>query len=52
MPLGMPALGAPTGDLDMLCKQDPHFYRFAKLMERLAAGIGAGNFDDILGKRQ
>jgi len=39
------------GDMDMLCEQYPHFYRFAKLMEQLAEGIAAGNFDDVLGKR-
>jgi pantothenate kinase len=43
---------APPGDLDMLCAQYPHFYRFAKLMEQLAEGIAAANFGDILGKRQ
>jgi len=39
------------GDMDMLCEQYPHFYRFAKLMEQFAAAIAAGNFDDILGRR-
>jgi hypothetical protein len=43
---------AAPGDLDMLCAQYPHFYRFAKLMEQLAEGIAAGNFGDILGKRR
>jgi len=43
---------AAPGDMDMLCEQYPHFYRFAKLMEQLAEGIAAGNFDDVLGKRQ
>jgi hypothetical protein len=43
---------AAPGDLDMLCEQYPHFYRFAKVMEQFAAAIAAGNFDDILGKRQ
>jgi hypothetical protein len=38
------------GDMDMLCSQYPHFYRFAKLMEQLAEGIAAGHFDDVLGK--
>lgn len=38
------------GDMDILCSQYPHFYRFAKLMEQLAEGIAAGNFDDVLGK--
>ena len=38
------------GDMDMLCSQYPHFYRFAKLMEQLAEGIAAGDFDDVLGK--
>jgi hypothetical protein len=42
---------AAPGDMDMLCEQYPHFYRFAKLMEQFAKGIAAGNFDDILGKR-
>ena len=41
---------AAPGDMDMLCEQYPHFYRFAKLMEQLAEGIAAGNFDDILGR--
>jgi len=27
---------AAPGDMDMLCAQYPHFYRFAKLMEQLA----------------
>jgi pantothenate kinase len=40
------------GDMDTLCAQYPHFYRFAKLMEQLAEGIAAGNFDDVLGERQ
>jgi len=40
------------GDLDTLCEQYPHFYRFAKLMEQLAKAIAAGNFDDVLSKRQ
>jgi len=39
------------GDMDTLCEQYPHFYRFAKLMEQLAEGIAAGNLDDVLGKR-
>ena len=39
------------GDMDMLCEQYPHFYRFAKLMEKFAEGMAAGNFDDVLGKR-
>jgi len=30
---------AAPGDLDMLCEQYPHFYRFAKLLEQLAEGI-------------
>jgi hypothetical protein len=42
---------AAPGDMDMLCEQYPHFYRFAKQMEQLAGGIAAGNFDDVLGKR-
>jgi len=42
---------AAPGDMDTLCAQYPHFYRFAKLMEQLAEGIAAGNFDDVLGKR-
>ncbi len=40
------------GDMDALCAQYPDFYRFAKLMKQLAEGIAAGNFDDVLGKRQ
>ena len=40
------------GDMDALCSQYPHFYRFAKLMEQLAEGIAAGNFADVLGKRR
>jgi hypothetical protein len=43
---------AAPGDMDMLCEQYPHFYRFAKLMEQLAEVIAAGGFDDILGKPQ
>ena len=43
---------AAPGDMDMLCEQYPHFYRFAKLMEQFAAAIAAGNFDDILSRRQ
>ena len=43
---------AAPSDMDMLCEQYPHFYRFAKLMEQLAEAIAAGGFDDILGKRQ
>jgi hypothetical protein len=43
---------AAPGDLDMLCEQYPHFYRFVKVMEQFAAAIAAGNFDDILGKPQ
>jgi hypothetical protein len=43
---------AAPGDMDMLCEQYPHFYRFAKLMEQLAEAIAAGGFDDILGKPQ
>ena len=39
------------GDMDMLCSQYPHFSRFAKLMEQLAEGIAAGDFDDVFGKR-
>ena len=27
---------AAPGDMDMLCAQYPHFYRFAKLTEQLA----------------
>ncbi len=38
------------GDMVMLCEQYPNFYRFAKLMEQLAEGIVAGNFNDVLGK--
>jgi hypothetical protein len=38
------------GDMDMLCEQYPNFYRFAKLMEQLAEGIAAGNFNDVLDK--
>ena len=40
------------GDLDTLCEQYPNFYRFAKLMEQLAEGIAAGNFNDALGKER
>ena len=40
------------GDMDMLCSQYPHFYRFAKLMEQLAEGLAAGKFDDVIGKRR
>jgi hypothetical protein len=43
---------AAPGDLDMLCEQYPHFYRFAKVIKQFAAAIAAGNFDDILGKPQ
>ena len=39
------------GDMDTLCSQYPHFSRFAKLMEQLAEGIAAGNFNDVLSKR-
>lgn len=42
---------AAPGDMDTLCAQYPHFYRFAKQMEQLAEGIAAGNFADVLGKR-
>jgi hypothetical protein len=42
---------AKPGDLDRLCEQYPNFYRFAKLLEQIAEGIAAGNFDDILGKQ-
>ncbi len=42
---------AAPGDMDTLCEQYPHFYRFAKLMEQFAAAIAAGNFDDVLSKR-
>ena len=30
---------AAPDDLDMLCEQYPHFYRFAKLLEQLAESI-------------
>jgi hypothetical protein len=30
---------AEPGDLDMLCEQYPHFYRFAKLLEQLAESL-------------
>lgn len=38
------------GDMDALCSQYPHFYRFAKLMEQLAEAVATGKLDDI-GKR-
>jgi len=34
----IPDTAAPD-DLDMLCEQYPHFYRFAKLLEQLAESI-------------
>ncbi|MEJ2387020.1 MAG: arylsulfatase regulator [Chromatiaceae bacterium] len=30
---------AAPGDMDMLCAQYPHFYRFAKLLEQLAESL-------------
>ncbi len=41
---------AAPGDMDMLCAQYPHFYRFAKQMEQLAKAVATGKIDDI-GKR-
>ncbi|NET32880.1 MAG: arylsulfatase regulator [Cyanothece sp. SIO1E1] len=31
------------GEMDLLCTRYEGFYRFAKLMERLAEGIASGN---------
>jgi hypothetical protein len=36
-----------AGGMDTLCEQYPNLYRYAKLMEELAAAMAAGNFDDI-----
>jgi len=38
------------GEMDELCMNYSGFYRFAKMMERIAEGIGAGIFDDIIGR--
>ena len=38
------------GEMDELCLKYSGFYRFAKMMERLAEGIEAGIFDDIIGR--
>ncbi len=42
---------AAPGDMDMLCEQYPHFYRFAKQMEQLAKAVATGKLDDIGKKR-
>ena len=40
-----------TPEMNRLGARYPHFHRLAKLMEQLAEGIAAGQFDDWLGKK-
>ena len=35
-------------EINQLCVDYPGFYRFAKMMERIAEGCKAGIFDDII----
>ena len=36
--------------MNQLCEEFPGFYRFAKMMERIAGGCRDGIFDDIISK--
>lgn len=38
--------------MNQLCEELPGFYRFAKMMERIAEGCRDGIFDDILSKQK
>jgi len=37
-----------SDDINALCEKFPGFYRFAKMMERIAEGCRDGLFDDII----
>ena len=41
---------AKPGQLDMLCEQFAGFGHFAKLLEAMASGIAASDFNDMLGR--
>lgn len=38
------------GGMNILCEDLPGFFRFAKMMERIAGGCRDGLFDDIISK--
>ena len=40
------------GGMNILCEDLPGFFRFAKMMERIAGGCRDGLFDDIISKQK